>query len=102
MKNKENSHTLIDNIAQNQYEFHIDTFVPRIEYIKAKNNIYLTHTEVPKELKNKGIGSKLVKQVFSVIELENLTLIPLCPFVAMYIKRHPEWKKLVMKGINMT
>jgi len=101
MKNKENSHTLIDNIEQNQYEFRIETFVPRIEYIKAKNNIYLTHTEVPRELENKGIGSSMVRQVFSVIEQEDLTLIPLCPFVAMYIKRHPKWKKLVMKGIDI-
>ncbi|VAW20903.1 hypothetical protein MNBD_BACTEROID01-1585 [hydrothermal vent metagenome] len=102
MKNKDNSYSLIDNTERKQYEFHIEAFVPRIEYIKEKNNIYLTHTEVPKELENKGIGSKLVKQVFRVIEQENLTLIPLCPFVAMYIKRHPEWGKLVMKGINIT
>ncbi|NOY58279.1 MAG: N-acetyltransferase [Calditrichaeota bacterium] len=102
MQNKDNSYNLIDNTEEKQYEFHIDTFVARIEYIKAKNNIYLTHTDVPKELENKGIGSKLVNQVFRIIEQNNLTLIPLCPFVATYIKRHPEWRKLVMKGINIT
>lgn len=92
---------LTDNKEANQYEFHIDGFTPKIEYIKAKNQIYLTHTEVPKELEGKGVGTVLVKQVLEDIEQQNLTLVPLCPFVAMYLKRHPEWKKLVLKGINI-
>ncbi len=95
------SYRLIDNVEQKQYEFHIDSYIPRIEYIKVKNKIYLTHTEVPKKLENKGIGSKLVNQVFDIIKKENLTLIPLCPFVALYIKRHPKWKELVLKGIKI-
>ena len=93
---------LIDNEEAKQYEFHVEDTIPRIEYIKAQNNIYLTHTEVPKELEGKGIGSALVKQVLEDIEKKDLTLVPLCPFVALYIKRHPDWRKLVMKGINIT
>lgn len=93
---------LIDNEKDNQYEFHIDKFIPRIEYIKAQNQVYLTHTEVPKELEGKGIGSTLIRKVLEEIEQNNLTLIPMCPFVAMYIKDHPEWKSLVLKGINIS
>lgn len=96
------NYQLIDNEEAKQYEFHVEDTIPRIEYIKAQNNIYLTHTEVPKELEGKGIGSALVKQVLEDIEKKDLTLVPLCPFVALYIKRHPDWRKLVMKGINIT
>ena len=92
---------LIDNEASKQYELHIDKAVARIEYIKAQNKIYLTHTEVPKELEGKGIGSTLVKLVLEDIKQKELTLVPMCPFVAMYIKRHPEWRSLVLKGINI-
>jgi len=42
-----------------------------------------------------------VKQVLEDIKEKELTLVPLCPFVAMYIKRNPEWKELVLKGINI-
>lgn len=101
MKNDTDSYTLIDNKDKKQFEFHIGEIVPRIEYIKVENKIYLTHTEVPKELEGKGVGSKLVKQTLQWVTKMDLTLIPLCPFVAMYIKRHPEWKKLVLKGINI-
>ena len=93
---------LIDNKASKQYEFHIDKYIPRIEYIKAQDKVYLTHTEVPKDLEGKGIGSALIKKVLEEIKQNDLTLVPMCPFVAMYIKRHPEWKSLVLKGINIS
>ncbi len=94
-------YTLIDNAAKKQYEFHVEGQVTRIEYIKAQDKIYLTHTEVPRELEGKGIATELVKQVLEDIKVKELTLVPMCPFVAMYIKRHPEWKTLVLKGINI-
>jgi uncharacterized protein len=93
---------LIDNRTYNQYEFRIGGQVAKIEYIKAQKQIYLTHTEVPIQLEGKGIGSILVKYVLEDIKENNLNLIPLCPFVAMYIKEHPVWKDLVMKGIKIS
>jgi hypothetical protein len=92
---------LVDNEKDKQYEFHIDGVIAKIEYIRAKDKIYLTHTEVPNELEGKGIASALVKEVLEDIEKRELTLIPMCPFVAGYIQRHPDWKKLVLKGINI-
>ncbi|MEQ8218801.1 MAG: GNAT family N-acetyltransferase [Arenibacter sp.] len=92
---------LIDNTEGKQYEYHIDGVIAKIEYIRAKDKIYLTHTEVPKELEGQGVASALVKDVLKDIEKKELTLIPMCPFVASYIKRHPDWKKLVLKGVNI-
>ena len=92
---------LIDNEAAKQYQFEIDKYIPRIEYIKSSDKIFLTHTEVPKELEGKGIASSLIRQVLMDIEQKDLTLVPLCPFVAAYIKRHPKWRKLVLKDINI-
>ncbi len=93
---------LIDNAEEKQYEFHIENLITKIEYIKAKNKIFLTHTEVPKSLEGKGIGSALVKAVLEDVQRNEWTLVPLCPFVAAYIKRHPEWRSLVLKGINIS
>ena len=94
-------HKLIDNQERKQFEFRIDGKVARIEYIRALDKIYLTHTEVPSQLEGKGIASQLVLESLEKIKEEGLTLVPMCPFVAMYIKRHPEWKELVLKGINI-
>lgn len=96
------NYELIDHTEARQYEFRIGNLVPRIEYIKSKNGeIYLTHTEVPAGLEGKGVGSALVAQALADIERRQLRLVPLCPFVAAYIQRHPEWKRIVMKGINI-
>lgn len=95
-------YTLIDNVEAKQYEFHVGNYIPKIEYIKTNTgDIYLTHTEVPAELEGKGIGGQLVKKVLSDIEQKGLRLVPLCPFVAGYIQKHPEWRKIVMRGINI-
>lgn len=93
---------LIDNAEKKQYEFHIGNLIPRIEYIKTRTGeIYLTHTEVPLQLEGKGIGAALVKKSLEDIERQGLALVPQCPFVAGYIVRHPEWKRIVMKGIDI-
>ena len=54
---------LIDNEESRRYEFRIDGHIAKIEYIKTPNGeIYLTHTEVPRALGGKGVGSQLVEK----------------------------------------
>ncbi|MFA5329410.1 MAG: GNAT family N-acetyltransferase [Prolixibacteraceae bacterium] len=91
------SYTLIDNEVKKQYEFQIDSDLARIEYIKAQGKIFLTHTEVPEKFEGKGVGSELVKQALDDIQQKGLVLVPLCPFVAAYINRHPEYNSMVVR-----
>ena len=92
------NYKLIDNDQRHRYEFHIDGFIAKIDYIKNKEGeIYLTHTEVPPGMEGKGIGSELAEKVFKDIEKKHLRLIPICPFIATYLQKHPEWKRLVFK-----
>lgn len=57
------NYKLIDNKERHQYEFHVEKYTPRIEYIKSINGeIFLTHTEVPAGLGGRGIGSQLVEK----------------------------------------
>ena len=93
---------LIDNEENRRYEFRIDGHIAKIEYIKTPNGeIYLTQTEVPRALGGKGIGSQLVEKALKDIEHKDLRLVPLCPFVAGYIHKHPEWRRIVMKGFHI-
>lgn len=95
MEKKE--YKLIDNSDQNRYEFRIGEYIAEVDYIKSTDNkIRLTHVEVPSVLEGQGIGSQLVKKVLEDIEKQGLKLIPLCPFVISYIKRHPEWERIVI------
>jgi predicted GNAT family acetyltransferase len=96
------NYELIDNVEESQYEFHVGKYIPKIEYIKTNNGeIYLTHTEVSTALEGQGIGSELTEKTLMDIERQGLRLVPLCPFVAGYIQKHPEWRRIVMRGINI-
>ena len=67
-----------------------------VDYIlNSSGVIFLTHTEVPKELEGKGIASELLKGVFHILEERELKLVPICPFVKSYLARNPEWKRLL-------
>lgn len=95
------SYQLIDNEEKKRYEFRLPEHTPFIEYIRTKDKIYLTHTEVPVALEGQGIGTELVKQALEEVKENDWTLVPLCPFVAGYLKKYPEYKALVLKGINI-
>lgn len=93
--------TIQENKGQRQFETTVDGHPARIEYIRQPDKIFLTHTEVHPALEGKGIGSQLIKQVLEQVEAENLKLIPLCPFVAAYLQRHPEWQRLLAPGYGV-
>ncbi len=92
---------LVVNETRNRFELPIEDKIALIEYIKTAKQIYLTHTEVPKELEGKGVGTAIVYKALEWVKNHDLALVPLCPFVASYIKKNPEYKPLVMKGINI-
>ncbi|MGB5818890.1 MAG: GNAT family N-acetyltransferase [Saonia sp.] len=80
-----------DSDTKKKFEIHIADDVAYIDYMISKQRIiYLTHTEVPRHLEGKGIGSVLVSKVLDFIRASDLKMAPLCPFVAAYLKRHPE------------
>ena len=84
-------YSLIDNKTAQQYEFHIDGEIAKVEYKKKENKIYLIHTEVPKPLGGRGIASQLVKHVLEDIQEKGWYLVVYCPYVKSYLQRHPEW-----------
>lgn len=66
------------------------------EYFKKGDEIIITHTEVPRELEGKGLGSLLAKNALNYAEENSLKLNPLCPFMAAYVRKHyDEYKHLI-------
>ena len=86
---------LIRNEEKTQFEIVINGFVAFVVYKQNDKRIYLIHTESPPELEGTGAASALVEKTLHYIEENGYTLVPLCPFVFAYVKRHPEWKRIV-------
>jgi len=92
----------IVNYDKKRFELHTEGSVAFIDYILNNENImFLTHTEVPKELGGKGIGKILVQKSLEFLQENNYKLAPLCPFVAAYLKKNPEWGFLLAKGYSV-
>jgi predicted GNAT family acetyltransferase len=66
-----------------------------IDYLPAGKNIVFTHTEVPVIFEGQGVGSKMAQTALEYARDEGLKVVPLCPFVAAYIRHHPEYQPLV-------
>ncbi len=78
--------------AKKRYELHLEDGMAFLEYFLIKDEkAFLVHTEVPKELEGKGAGSKLVAFALKDLQHRQIRIIPICPFVAAYIRKHREY-----------
>jgi len=92
----------VNNEEKSRFEISVDGYMGRIEYIINKTGLmFLTHTEVDRELEGKGVASKMVKDALEFIDEHKLKLVPLCPYVAAYLKKHPEYHILLAKGYHV-
>jgi uncharacterized protein len=66
-----------------------------IRYRVEPGVVVLVHTEVDEAVEGTGVGSRLVRGALDDIRARGLRLVPVCPFVAAYLRRHPEYADLV-------
>ena len=91
---------LLRNEAGHRFEMKVGDYTAFIEYKQSTDKITLTHTEVPPELEGKGAATAIIEKTLGYIEKNNFKLIPVCPLVVAYIKRHPECKRIVDGGVT--
>lgn len=86
---------ITDNTQLSRFELEVEGTIAVVDYI-LKDNIYsIPRVYVPKQLEGKGIGSKLLAGVLDIIESKGAKIVPICPFVGVYLKRHPEKNSLL-------
>ncbi|MBS0248882.1 MAG: N-acetyltransferase [Proteobacteria bacterium] len=88
-------HQVSDNKERHRFELEADGYIAFSEYKRSPGLITITHTEVPKELGGRGIGTALAHGLMEMIRAEGVKVKPLCPFVKAYIDKHPEYADLV-------
>ena len=81
--------------AEGRYDYPVEGGVAIADYIRRGDTLLVTHTEVPTALRGGGVGAKLVKALLDDVRAQGLKVVPLCSFVAAYIRRHPEMRDLL-------
>jgi predicted GNAT family acetyltransferase len=85
-----------DNSVELRYEALAGgRLVGEIRYRREPGAIVLVHTDVEPSAAGQGVGSRLARGALDDIRARGLRVVPLCPFVAAYIRRHPEYADLV-------
>jgi len=84
-------HPISRNEAAHRFEAAFGKKIAKIDYAQSNGRLNLLHTEVPNEYQGQGIGSDLARAALEYARAENLEVVPTCPFVATYIRRHPEY-----------
>ena len=86
---------LEQNPQRNLFEMKLGEETAFIKYSQNDDKMFLLHTEVPDSMEGKGAGSALVEKTFRYLENKELKAVALCPFIVAYLKRHPEWERIV-------
>jgi hypothetical protein len=93
------SQEITHNEEKRRFELQMDGHKAMLNYRPVQPAVWsLNHTFVPRELEGQGIGSGLVRHVLTHCRNNGIRVIPQCPFIEAYIRRHPEWKDLVFEN----
>lgn len=79
-----------DNAELKRYELAIDGDVAVVTYNLSAAGLMVTETLVPESLEGKGLASRLAKHVIADAKARGLAILPVCPFFAGYLQKHPE------------
>jgi hypothetical protein len=80
---------VIDNREAHQFELTVDGETAVLVYQRQPTSLALVHTDVPPVLRGRRIGDALAKFAIDAAHAEGLEIVPLCPFVQAYLRKHP-------------
>jgi predicted GNAT family acetyltransferase len=83
-------------VTSGRLEIERQGHVAYLEYTLAGRILQLIHSEVPEALRGQGLGSELAHSALEWAREQGLKVDVICPSVAEYLKKHPEYSDLVL------
>ena len=59
------------------------------------DRVVFTHTRVLDDFEGKGVGSRLARHALDTVRDRGQRIVPVCPFIEAYTRRHPEYDAIV-------
>jgi uncharacterized protein len=84
-------------VTSGRFELEREGHVAYLEYTVAGNVLGLLHSEVPEALRGSGIAATLAKTALDWAEEHHMKVDVVCPFVADFLQRHPEYSHLLLR-----
>jgi len=91
---------VIHNSQENRFEAWIDGQLSKLDYHEDGNTIVMTHVGVPYEQRGNGVAGRITQVGLEYAKEKSLRVIPMCSYVAAYIRRHPQYAELTKHQEN--
>jgi predicted GNAT family acetyltransferase len=79
-----------NNALASRFEALVNGGLAVLDYRIEEGTIFLLHVEVPVREQGQGIASRLSRAALEFSRDSGLKVVPQCPFIAAYMRRHPE------------
>lgn len=82
------------NSLENRFELWVEGQLAKLDYMEDTNTIVMTHVGVPPEFRGHGVAGKITQAALEYAKEKSLRVIPMCSYVAAYIRRNPQYIEL--------
>ena len=95
-----NTLNVVHNEAETQFETWIDGRLSKLDYMQDGNTMVITHVGVHPEHRGQGVAGKITEVALEYAKQKSYRVIPMCPYVATYIRRNPQYLELTKQQID--
>lgn len=82
------------NPAENRFEAWVDGQLAKLDYMEDGDTIVMMHVGVPVEFRGQGVAGRITQTGLQYAKAKSLRVIPMCSYVAGYIRRNPQYMEL--------
>lgn len=87
---------ITDNTQRRRFELHVDgELAALVTYGRNSRQLALVHTETEPGFEGQGYAGQVVAHAIDEARERGLELLPFCPFVQHYLRKHPDLIDLV-------
>jgi predicted GNAT family acetyltransferase len=79
-----------NNRGSSRFEVMVNGKLAWLDYRAEQGTIFLLRVEVPAEEEGRGIASSLARSALEFGRDRGLKVVPQCPFIAAYMRKHPD------------
>jgi predicted GNAT family acetyltransferase len=85
-----------DRGGAGEYQAHLadSESIGRLTWVERDGVHIADHTLVPPEIGGRGVAARLVEALIADARESGFKIEPMCSYVAVAFKRHPEWEDL--------
>lgn len=86
--------TIVHNPAASRFELDLNGELAVLDYQLTDQKMFITHTGVPVSHRGQGIAAELVESALAHAREHAYQVVPICSYVVVYLRRHPEYVPL--------